>query len=51
MTDETEITLSAAMWVCVLLGRERMVRLELVLLARICERVGVVAESSVLSAI
>jgi hypothetical protein len=49
--DEAKITLSAAIWLCAVSGRGRMAGLELVLQARICERVGVLAVSSVLSAI
>jgi len=47
--DETEITLTASIWVCVVSGRGRMAGLELVLLAWIYERVGVVAVSTKLS--
>ena len=46
--DKTEITRSAFIWVCAVSGRGRMAGLELVLLARICERVGVVVVSTML---
>ena len=49
--NETEITFSSAICISVVLGRGRMAGLELVLLARICERVGVLVVSSVLSPI
>jgi len=49
--DEIEGTLSAAIWISVVLGRVRMAGLELVLLARICARVGVLAVSTRLSPI
>ena len=49
--DETKITFSAAIWINVVFGRGCRARLELVLLARICERVGVLAVSIVLSPI
>jgi len=50
MLDETEITLSAAIRTFVLFGRERIAGMELVLLARICDRLGVVAGLIELSA-
>ena len=50
-TDKTEITLSASIWVCAVSGRGHMAGLELVLLARICARVGVLAVSITLSPI
>jgi hypothetical protein len=51
MQDETEITFSAAIRASVLSGRERIAGLQLVLLARICDRLGVVAGLIELSAI
>ena len=50
-TNETEITFSSAICISVVLGRGRMAGLELVLLARICARVGVLAVSITLSPI
>ena len=47
----TEITLSASIWICEELARGRMAGLESVLRAQICERVGVLAVSIMLSAI
>ena len=51
MHDETKITFSAAIRTSVLSGQERIAGLELVLLARICDRLGVVAGLIELSAI
>jgi hypothetical protein len=51
MQDEIEITLSAAIRTSVLSGRERIAGLELVHLARIYDRLGVVPGLIELSAI
>ena len=50
-TNETEITFSSAICISVVLGRGRMAGLELVLLARISTRVGVLAVTITLSPI
>ena len=44
-TNEIDITFSSAICISVVFGRGRMAGLELVLLARICSRVGVLAVS------
>ena len=41
--NKTEITWSVLIWNCVESGRGRIAGLELMLRARICERVGVLA--------